>query len=60
VLPAPANAKAGRKHVVVLGDTLYRLAKKYDVKPEAIQAANRDAFPPGSTTLKIGTELRIP
>ncbi|MBI5768587.1 MAG: LysM peptidoglycan-binding domain-containing protein [Verrucomicrobia bacterium] len=57
---ASAAGKPVRKHVVVLGDTLFRLATKYGVKLEELQAANRDVLAPGATTLKIGTELKIP
>jgi tetratricopeptide (TPR) repeat protein len=61
-LPAApsAPAKAGRKHVVAIGDTLYNVARKYGVKMEDLAAANRDVVPPGSSNLKLGVELKIP
>lgn len=54
------NAPAGRKHVVVHGDTLYSIAKKYGVTSEAVSAANHDLVPTVNSPLRLGVELKIP
>lgn len=61
--PAP-NAGAMRRHVVVQGDSLYGLAKKYygtanNAKAEAIFEANRDVMK-NHGDLRPGMELKIP
>lgn len=46
-----------RTHTIAKGDTVYRLAQRYNVKPQAIMAANgiRDA-----SALKPGVSIKIP
>ncbi len=61
----PAPAAGGRRHVVAQGESLYSIARRYYGTPtnariSEIVAANRDVLPGGSTSLKIGMELRIP
>jgi tetratricopeptide (TPR) repeat protein len=57
----PAAAKAaGRKHVVTIGDTLYSISKKYNVKLEELQAANREIVPGVTAKLPLGAELKVP
>ena len=58
--PAVPAKAAGRKHVVGIGDNLYNIARKYGVKMEDLQAANRDLVPNVTTPLRLGAELRIP
>lgn len=57
--PAPAARKTDpdRTHTIAKGDTVYRLAQRYQVKPQAIMAANgiRDAG-----ALKPGQSIKIP
>jgi LysM repeat protein len=60
----PGAAPAGRRHVVVPGDTLFRLTQKYygtssTAKARAIYEANRDVMK-SETDLKPGMELKIP
>lgn len=59
----PATATdAGRRHVVVKGDTLFSLAQKYygnRSRWRDIYAANRDVLP-NENSLRLGMELRIP
>ncbi|MBL9141037.1 MAG: LysM peptidoglycan-binding domain-containing protein [Phycisphaerae bacterium] len=51
------KTETGRTHTIAKGDTVYRLAQRYSVKPQAIMAANgiRDA---GS--LQLGQSIKIP
>lgn len=66
--PPPTSAKAsaktaapgGRAHTVAAKDTLYGLARRYNVKVEDIVAANPAALPRVNTPLRVGTVLRIP
>ncbi len=53
----PCTTEPGRSHRVVKGETLYAIAKQYDVTVEALMRANRlrDA-----RSLKTGQVLRIP
>lgn len=53
--PEPAKATP-RTHVVVRGDTLYGIARRYGVRPEEIRAANRME----SDVVRIGQKLVIP
>jgi len=46
-----------RRHNVAKGETLFRIAKRYDVTVKALQRANDIADP---TTLRIGQSLVIP
>jgi phage tail protein X len=51
--------------VVAQGESLYSIARRYYGTPTnariaEIVAANRAVLPNGSTSLKIGMELRIP
>ncbi len=52
-----STTPASRTHTVAKGDTVYQLARKFNIKPQAIMAANgiRDAG-----TLKPGQTLVIP
>lgn len=57
-----APAAAGRRHVVIKGDTLFSLAQKYygnRSKWRDIYAVNRDVLP-SENALRIGMELKIP
>jgi tetratricopeptide (TPR) repeat protein len=63
--PAQTPAAGGRRHVVAQGESLYSIARRYYGTPTnariaEIVAANRAVLPNGSTSLKIGMELRIP
>jgi LysM repeat protein len=60
VRTGPVTPSAGRNHVIVQGDTLYNVAKKYGVKMEDIVAANRDLLPSVASPLRKGMELKIP
>lgn len=53
----PKKVDAERTHTIAKGDTVYRLAQRYSVKPQAILAANgiRDAG-----ALKPGQSIKIP
>lgn len=53
---APAKEPEARTHVVVQGDTLYGIARRYGVRPEEIRAANRME----SDVVRIGQKLVIP
>lgn len=48
---------AGRRHVVAPGETLFRVAKRYGVSPEALAAENGISDP---RSLTAGQELLIP
>lgn len=64
--PAPeaarpaSRAAAGRSHTVAPKDTLYSIARRYQVRVEDIVAANPALLPRASTPLRVGTTLRIP
>jgi LysM repeat protein len=63
--PVAAPAAAARTHVVVKGDTLYKLAVHYygsgsRAHQHQISAANRDLLPDENSPLKIGMSLKIP
>ncbi len=58
--PPAAARSAGRTHTVAPKDTLYSLARRYQVRVEDIVAANPAVLPRASTPLRIGTMLRIP
>jgi LysM repeat protein len=59
--PAPKSAlAAGRTHTVAAKDTLYGIARRYNVKVEDIVAANPAIVPRVSSPLRVGTALRIP
>jgi LysM repeat protein len=53
---APAKASSGT-YTVVKGDSLYRIAKRYKVSPNAIMAANGIKDP---TKLVVGKTITIP
>jgi tetratricopeptide (TPR) repeat protein len=60
--PPPTPPANMRRHVVVKGDTLISIARRYYGNPSRwrdIHAANRDQMPTESS-LRIGMELRIP
>lgn len=57
---AAPKAAAGRTHTVAPKDTLYGIARRYNVKVEAIVAANPGAVPRVNAPLKVGTVLKIP
>lgn len=59
--PGPGAAVAGKRHSVAPKDTLYSIARRYGVTPEAIAAVNRDVLPKGvGSKLSPGMELKIP
>ncbi|MHB9144305.1 MAG: LysM peptidoglycan-binding domain-containing protein [Symbiobacteriia bacterium] len=55
--PAAQVPPAGFLHTVVAGDSIWKLAQRYGVTPEAIIAANPGVVP---ENLLIGSVLRIP
>lgn len=58
VAASTAPAQTGpRKHVMMAGETLTKIAAKYDVSVAALQALNNIEDP---TKLRIGTALEIP
>lgn len=60
--PTTQPAAAGRRHVVVKGDTLFSLAQKYygnRSRWRDIYAANRNVLP-NENALRLGMELTIP
>ena len=60
--PTAPAAVAGRRHIVVKGDTLFSLAQKYygnRSRWRDIYAANRDLLP-NENSLRLGMEIRIP
>jgi nucleoid-associated protein YgaU len=64
VEPAAPAVAADREHVIVSGDTLWKIAKIYYPKQitagiEKIKKANLDTLPEGKP-LKIGTKIKIP
>jgi LysM repeat protein len=58
--PGAAATSTGRKHTVAPGETLFGIARKYGVKMEDLQAANRDIVPSVTASLPRGAELKIP
>jgi LysM repeat protein len=59
--PAAKSAAAtGRAHTVVAKDTLYGLARRYNVKVEDIVAANPATLPRVNSPLRVGMVLKIP
>lgn len=61
--PAAPTAKpppVGRTHTVAAKDTLYGIARRYNVKVEEIVAANPALLPRVNTPLRVGTVLRLP
>ena len=57
---AKTAAPGGRAHTVAAKDTLYGIARRYNVKVEDLVAANPAAIPRVNTPLRVGTVLRIP
>jgi len=55
--PAPAPAPSATEYVVVKGDTLSGIAKKFGTSVKAIEDANQGVEP---TKLRIGQKLQIP
>lgn len=55
--PAAAGVADARTHVIAKGDTVYQLARKFNVKPQAIMAANGIS---DAASLKLGQKLKIP
>ena len=53
---APVTTTTNVQHVVVKGDNLYRLAKRYDTTVTAIQSANNMS----GTALSLGQAITIP
>jgi LysM repeat protein len=58
--PAKPATAPGRTHTVAAKDTLYSLARRYNVKVEDLVAANPATVPKVNSPLKVGTILRIP
>ncbi len=64
--PTVTPAPAGRRHVVVSGDSLFSIARQFygsptNAKIDEIAAANPDQLPAGrNSPLRPGMELRIP
>ncbi len=55
--PAAAAVADARTHTIAKGDTVYQLARKFNVKPQAIMAANGIS---DAASLKPGRTLKIP
>ena len=55
-LPKPARRDASGRHIVVEGDTLYNISKRYEVSVEQIRKAN-DLY---NNDIKLGQHLVIP
>ncbi len=55
-----SGASAVRAHTVVAKDTLYSIARRYNVKVEEIAAANPTTVPKVGASLRVGTVLKIP
>ena len=53
----PEPLETGKYHAVLPGETLYGIARKYDLEEEDIQQANRGV---SAANLKPGQRLRIP
>lgn len=53
----PVDTSQGISHVLVKGETVWRLAETYKVSADSILRANRIADP---SQLKVGTPIRIP
>jgi len=63
LVPRPTQTAAPRKHVIVDGDTLPELARRYlgsEDRYLEIYEANRDALPAGPDVLPIGIVLELP
>jgi len=58
--PARSATPAGRTHTVVARDTLYSIARRYNVRVEEIAAANPATIPTVGAPLRVGTVLKIP
>ena len=58
--PEPADDNEARPsvHTVVAGDTIYSLAREYDLAPASIMAVNRGFS--NKTRLSIGQQVKIP
>jgi LysM repeat protein len=59
-VPAKAAAGSGRAHTIAAKDTLYSIARRYNVKVEDLVAANPTVVPRVSSPLRVGTVLKIP
>ncbi|MBM3855237.1 MAG: LysM peptidoglycan-binding domain-containing protein [Verrucomicrobia bacterium] len=57
---ARSGPPAGRTHTVVAKDTLYSIARRYNVRVEEIAAANPATIPTVGAPLRVGTVLKIP
>lgn len=55
-----SGAASGRTHTVAPKDTLYSLARRYNVKVEDLVAANPTTVPRVNSPLRLGTVLKIP
>lgn len=55
-IPAGESATQVRTHTVVRGDTLFGIARRYDVSPEALRTANRMT----DDVVRLGQTLTIP
>lgn len=58
--PVTKSSPTGRAHTVAAKDTLYGIARRYNVKVEDIVAANPSVVPKVSSPLRVGAVLRIP
>ena len=56
--PTPSPSPSETIYVVKKGDTLWAIAKKFNVTLAALQEANPEITDP--TKLRVGTQLRIP
>lgn len=58
--PARTTSAPGRTHTVAAKDTLYGIARRYNVRVEDILTANPATLPRVNTPLRVGMVLRIP
>jgi LysM repeat protein len=58
--PAQAGKPVGRIHTIAPKDTLYGIARRYNVKVEDLVAANPTAVPRVNSPLRVGATLKIP
>jgi hypothetical protein len=57
---AKSASPAGRTHTIAPKDTLYGIARRYNVKVEDLVAANSTVVPRANSPLRVGAVLKIP